>query len=232
MTTTDPSPSPSPAQRVFTLGAHARCEDGVAGTVTRVVVDPRTRTVTHLVLVPAHHNGFGRLVPLDRVEPATDDTGDVVLACTRAELATFDEAEEHRFIPAVGVYGVYDPGQALCWPYYSGGLLGGVGMGGGVGGAPVMTSSETVPLGEVSVHRGEAVHTTDGTVGHLHGLVVNPDDGVSHLLLQQGHLWGRKQVAIPIGAVVSMDDGVALRLSTRQVHDLPEVALHPHAAKG
>ena len=230
MTTTDPNPSPVP--RVFTLGAHARCEDGIAGTVTRVVVDPRTRTVTHLVVVPHRHTGFGRLVPLDRVGPATDDTGDVVLACTRAELATFDEAEEHRFIPAVGVYGAYGPDLVLCWPYYSGGLLGGVGMGGGVGGAPVMISSETVPLGEVSVHRGDAVHTTDGTVGHLHGLVVDPDDGVSHLLLQEGHLWGRKRVAIPIGAVVSMDDGVVVRLSTRQVHDLPEVALHPPVAQG
>jgi hypothetical protein len=80
------------------------------------------------------------------------------------------------------------------------------------------------------VHRGDPVHTTDGTVGHLHGLVVGPDDRVSHLLLQEGHLWGRKQVAIPITAVTTMDDGVALRLTTRQVHDLPEITVLPQPA--
>ncbi len=209
MTTTDPDttdptttdPTTTDHSTTFTLGAHARCSDGAAGRVTRVVVDPRTGAVTHLVVTPRHHDGFSRLVPLDRVAPGpTED--EVTLACTRAELGTFDEPEEHHFLPGGGAYGGYGPGQALSWPYYSAGYLGGLGAGGswvgsggigvGMGGAQPMTSVETVPLGEVSVHRGDAVRTTDGTVGHLHGLVVDQDDPVSHLLLQEGHLWGRK----------------------------------------
>jgi hypothetical protein len=44
-------------------------------------------------------------------------------------------------------------------------------------------------------------------------------------LLDEGHLWGHKQVAIPIGAVAGVEDGVRLPLSKDQVRDLPPVDL-------
>ena len=65
----------------FTIGAEARCSDGVCGEVTRVVVDPVARAVTHLVVEPKHRQGLGRLVPLDLVEDTTDG---VLLRCTTA----------------------------------------------------------------------------------------------------------------------------------------------------
>jgi hypothetical protein len=48
---------------------------------------------------------------------------------------------------------------------------------------------------------------------------------VSHVLLAEGHLWGRKEVAIPISAVRSVEDGIELRLSKKDVADLPPVAV-------
>jgi hypothetical protein len=47
----------------FTIRAGASCSDGVCGEVTRVVVDPVARAVTHLVAEPGHRHGPGRLVP-------------------------------------------------------------------------------------------------------------------------------------------------------------------------
>jgi len=44
---------------------------------------------------------------------------------------------------------------------------------------------------------------------------------VTHVLLREGHLWGRKEVAIPIDAVASLDDGVQLSFTKKQVEDLP-----------
>ena len=35
------------------------------------------------------------------------------------------------------------------------------------------------------------------------------------------HLWGRKQVAIPVSAVASVEDGIRLNITKRQVGDLP-----------
>jgi len=51
---------------------------------------------------------------------------------------------------------------------------------------------------------------------------------VTHVLLQEGHLWGRKEVAIPISAVTGADDGIGLNLTKDQVRDLPPVDInHP-----
>ena len=58
----------------------------------------------------------------------------------------------------------------------------------------------------------------------MQGLVIERDDRrVTHVLLQEGHLWGRKDVAIPIAAVESVDDGVRLTLTKLQVQNLPAV---------
>jgi hypothetical protein len=46
---------------------------------------------------------------------------------------------------------------------------------------------------------------------------------VTHVLLDEGHLWGQKRVAIPIGAATHVDDGVRFSLAKDDVRDLPEV---------
>ena len=38
-----------------------------------------------------------------------------------------------------------------------------------------------------------------------------------HVLLKEGHLWGRKEVAIPVSAVTDVTDGIVLNLTKKQV---------------
>jgi sporulation protein YlmC with PRC-barrel domain len=73
------------------------------------------------------------------------------------------------------------------------------------------------------------VQAADGEIGKVEGLVVEPTRGhVTHILLQEGHLWGRKQVAIPMTAVEAMDDGISVTLSKQEIEALPAVDLsHP-----
>jgi sporulation protein YlmC with PRC-barrel domain len=213
----------------FTIGADASCTDGACGEVTRVVVDPVARALTHLVVEPKHHRGRGRLVPLDLV----DASGDVRLRCTLAEFEKLDRAEEARFLPGSSGYAGYGPDQALSWPYYGSRMPSntnwfGMGRSAPAAKAPRPVVTEAIPLGEVAVRRGEPVHATDGDIGRVQGLVIDPDRQVTHFLLQEGHLWGRKQVAIPIGAVTRVDDGIRLDLTKQEVHDLPPVEIaHP-----
>jgi hypothetical protein len=47
---------------------------------------------------------------------------------------------------------------------------------------------------------------------------------VTHILLKEGHLWGRKQVAIPVSAITSVADGIRLSITKKQVEGLPPVA--------
>jgi sporulation protein YlmC with PRC-barrel domain len=79
----------------------------------------------------------------------------------------------------------------------------------------------------VEVRRGEHVHATDGHIGRVQGLVIDANNHhVTHVLLQEGHLWGRKEVAIPIRAVIGVDDGIQLNITKQQVQDLPPVDIH------
>jgi sporulation protein YlmC with PRC-barrel domain len=204
------------------IGVDAICSDGVCGEVSRVVVDPVAEAITHLVVEPKHRQGLGKLVPLDLVDATPND---VRIRCTTAEFDQLDSAEETQFLPGSSNYSGYGPGQALSWPYY--GLGGGIGMVGssGLGGTiPQTVIYETLPLGEVTVRRGEHVHATDGDIGQVQGLVINAHNHhVTHVLLQEGHLWGRKEVAIPIGAVTGVDDGIRLNITKQEVQDLPSV---------
>ena len=213
----------------FTIGAEVSCSDGVCGEVSRVVVDPVARAVTHLVVEPKHRQGLGRLVPLDLVD---DTTGEIRLRCTMAEFEKLGSAEETQFIPGSSGYAAYGPAQVLSWPYYGlgpggGGLgigLGGVGMGAGLQAVSQTVTYDKLPLGEVAVHRGEQVHATDGDIGQVQGLVIDPGDHhVTHVLLAEGHLWGRKEVAIPISAVTGVEDGIKLNITKDEVKDLPPV---------
>jgi sporulation protein YlmC with PRC-barrel domain len=69
-------------------------------------------------------------------------------------------------------------------------------------------------VGEVAVRRGERARATDGDIGQVEGLVIDPrNHHVTRVLLQEGHLWGRKDVAIPIRAVTRVDDGIRLNIT-------------------
>ena len=216
----------------FTIGTEVSCSDGACGELSRVVVDPVARAVTHLVVEPKHDPGFGRLVPLDLVDATA---AGIRLRCALAEFDKLGPAEETRFIPGGTGSVDYAEGEVLSWPYY------GLGMGGGLvapaGGLGVDMADigqtviyDKIPLGEVSVSRDQPVHATDGNIGRVQGLIIDPrDHHVTHVLLQEGHLWGRKEVAIPISAVSRVDnDGIQLSMAKAGVQDLPPVDIdHP-----
>jgi hypothetical protein len=212
----------------FIIGTDVSCTDGECGQLARVIIDPVARTVTHLAVTPKHHEGLGRLVPIDLVE-AADET--IRLRCTTAEFERLDDAEEDQFLPYTDPESGHT-GGALSWPYY--GLHFDASPVGSTGfatldtpTAPKPVAADRVPLGEVEISRGDQVHASDGPIGVIEGLVVDPrDHHVTHVLLQEGHLWGRKQVAIPISALIHSDAGlIRVGLTKVQVRDLPPVKL-------
>ena len=209
----------------YMIGSEASCSDGVCGEVSRVVVNPVARAVTHLVVEPKGRQGLGRLVPLDLVNATA---GGIRLRCTAAEFEALDPAEETQFVPGTRGYASYGPEQVLVRPYAS--LAGTAGVAGDtVSGVSETVTYDTVPAGEVAVRRGERVHAADDDIGQVEGLVIDPrNHHVTHVLLQEGHLWGRKEVAIPISAVTSVEDGIRLNITKQEVQDLPPVDIdHP-----
>jgi hypothetical protein len=106
-------------------------------------------------------------------------------------------------------------------------LVDGAGLDGGTPAQP--GTRDAVPVGEVNVRRGEPVHAADGDIGRVQGIVIDPGSRhVTHVLLPEGHLWGPKEVAIPVSAVASTSDGIRLNIARQQVQDLPPAGIdHP-----
>ena len=208
----------------YSIGASVRCEDGSCGELSRVVVDPIQRAVTHLVVEPHHRHARARLVPVAMVAAA--DADEVRLRCPLATFRALQRAVESEFVRpddssrsldiwggGMGDTGVLGyPGAAtMIWPHTAG--------------SQVRVVHERVPLGEVEIRRGQQLHATDGTIGKVQGLVVDPtDQAVTHVLLHEGHLWGVKDVAISIAAVTDISyDGVHVSLSKDAITELPDL---------
>lgn len=218
-----------PGQAEFRIGCEVCLPDGSSyGRLLRLVVDPVARQVSHLVVEPSQQP-VGRLVPVDLVAKGGDK---VVLSCGEETVDKLEEAEETRFVQGDADEWGAAPGEVLSWPYFG---LGGAGVGwmgvgalGTVGAemaGPRAVIRDRIPTGEVDIRRGEPVHATDGEIGRVRGLVVDADHNVTHVLLDEGHLWGHKRVAIPISAVTSVENGVHVALSKEAVKELPPVEL-------
>jgi hypothetical protein len=188
----------------FAIGATVSCSDGVCGEVRRMIVDPATDTVTHLVVGPKHRREAGRLVP---IHLADTTAGGIRLRCTKAEFDSFDHAEEPDIAEEEYVGAVFGPRTRAPQPAQRRTVI-----------------QDVVPLGEIQVRPGDRVHAVDGEIGRVQGFFVGPGDGrVTHVLLQEGHLGGRKEVAIPVSAVAGLDLGIRLNITKQQVESLPPV---------
>jgi sporulation protein YlmC with PRC-barrel domain len=188
----------------FTIGADVSCTDGACGKVARLVMDPAVPAVTHLVVDRQYQ---GRRVPIGLVDAAT---GEIRLRCTIAEFENLEPADktvlprENFEEPRWDVLGVAS--RARLSPTS----------------LPPVTY-EALPFGEVAVRGGEHVHATDDDIGQVRGLVIDPGGHhVTHVLLREGHVFGRKEVAIPVSTVTAVgEDGIRLNITKQQVQGLP-----------
>ena len=218
MTTTGPGVIVEPMATEFILGARASCSDGLCGEVVRTILDPGTKTVTHLVIEPRHRKADGRLVPVELVEAGA---GEIRLRCSIAEFGQLQASQEIELAEGLDYSSGYGPDAVMGYGQ-AGVSASGMGIGMSLGHQPSIVTSDNVPEGESEVAVHERVHAVDGEIGRLKGFAVDPaDHRVTHVLLREGHLWGHKEVAIPVSAVVSVDYGIRLNLTKKQVEELP-----------
>ena len=199
------------------IGADASCTDGACGQVSRIIVNPVNREVTHLAVDPAHRRGPARLVPVDLVDATT---GQIRLRCTLAEFRTLRPVQEAESVPDLDPTGQANAPNQVNWAVWMH-----MARDPGESEAPQQVWVNYVPSGEVDIRRDLTVCATDGEIGQVQGLVVDPGGHqVTHVLLHEGHMRGRKEVAIPISAVTKIGTLlIHLSLTKHQVKDLPPV---------
>lgn len=210
------------------LGTKVECADGACGEVGDVVIDPLRRVVTHLVVEPHHRHELARLVPVDDLDaPVDGDDGDgsVRLRHPSASLRAYPEVNESVFVRLgewpplvdereIGVStvltvpfsDVVDVGIIPFATFEPSGML---------------VAFDRIPVDQVEIRRGSEVEAKDGRmVGKVGGFVVGPAGAISHLVLERGRLWGRREVSIPVDAIARLhSDRIELEL------DLDPIAL-------
>lgn len=195
----------------LSIDAEVWCTNGVAGRSTYVVLNPATLRVTHVVVKEGSFPWLERLVPVEMVAETSPDQ--IRLDCTNEELQRLESFVETEFVPGQYPYGDYDLGQYRLWPYVF------------PENEPLPVEHERVPPGELAVRRGNHVRATDGDVGQVDEFVIDREtERITHLVLREGHLWGQKDVLIPVSEIGQIDeDNVFLTLSKEEVANLPTI---------
>ena len=194
------------------LNAEVHCADGVCGRSTYVIVNPVNEQVTHVVVREEWFPHAEYLVPLSLVIESTPDI--IHLRCTKDELIMQEPFTEVEYVEGDLPGFRYERDDFMMWPYnvpeeYE----------------AIPVEIERVPLGELAVRRGAHVAAADGRVGRVDEFLVDPvSEHITHLILRKGHLWGQKDVTIPVSEIARIEeDTVYLKLTKEQIGALPMI---------
>ena len=217
------------------LGKPVNCTDGPFGKLADVVIDPTKRVVTHLIVEPDDDHDKARLVPIELASAEEGETPAIAVRCSVEEAGRLEPVEETAYI-RLGESPDLEPGwdmgveTVLAEPYYYYGTVGGLGYETGPADYDphVSVTYDRIPKGEVEIRRASDVTSADGDhLGKVDGFLVGDDDAITHFVLERGHLWGRREVTIPINAVAQVfTDAVTLSLTKDEVGELPSVRVH------
>jgi PRC-barrel domain len=206
------------------LNVEVHCSDGLCGQSSAIILNPVTEEVTHFVLKLSGLLGDEYLVPLDAIFES--DSGVIRLRWSRTDLAQAEPFVKTVFIGKDESTFLAESLSAptYLWPYS---------MAGGDSYQPAMMASlydqvEQIPAGELAVRRGTDVEATDGRVGRVDEFLIDPVTGhITHLVLRKGHLWGERDVTIPVSEIERVTaEAVHLKLDKAAVNDLPAITVH------
>jgi sporulation protein YlmC with PRC-barrel domain len=190
------------------IDAEVQCSDGPGGRSMLVIINPTTKTVTNIVVRERQDPHTERLVPIRYVVDTNHDF--IRLSCTRHRLSEMREFIQTEFVRGdVAEFGDYDAYMlhAYVVPRW------------------IATKHKSIPRGELAIHRGARVRTTDGKVGQVDEFVVEPTSGdITHLMMRDGHLWEPEEITIPVSVIERIEDNtVFLKLDKAGVEALPTV---------
>jgi hypothetical protein len=199
----------------ISINAKVSCLDGPCGQSILVILKPTTQEITHLVISNEAIPETEYLVAIDLIAESSPDN--IRLNCSIEDLAKMPVFARSQFVPSdlIGFAG----SSYMMWPYY-------VPMA-----AYISREMEHIPAGELAIRRGARVEASDGHAGRVDEFLINPEnDCISHLVMREGHLWGRKDVTIPISDIDHFaDNTVYLKLNKQAIENLPGIPVHNRA---
>jgi uncharacterized protein YrrD len=209
-------------------GSRVIASDGnELGILKELVIDPRSRVVTHLVVQS------GLLFPDDKLIPAefVAEAGGAEITLSVPQDAILDQhAADYRqdeYVP------LEDSGlleltgaEARVWARPPAVGLAQVPMPSVVppGIGPLPPEPEVVvPFDEITLESGSRVRAADGKpIGTIHECVTDDDENITHLLIREGTIFSVPKL-IPVDWIARIEDNeVVLAVSAQTVERLPE----------
>ena len=186
------------------LNAKVSCLDGPCGKSLCLVIMPTNEKITHVVIGDGLFPETEYLVPVDRIAKSTPET--ILLNFNQQDLSKMSVFNQVEFIPS---------GSSMMWPYAT------------PGAGYIEIDHEHIPANELAIRRGASVEATDGHVGRVDEFLINPiDNAITHLVLREGHLWGQKNITIPMSQINRIEENtVWLKLDKHNIETLPAIPI-------
>ena len=91
--------------------------------------------------------------------------------------------------------------------------------------APMGPAIRPIPPGQLAVRRGARVRATDGPVGRIDEFLVDTEKcHITHLVLREGNLLGKKSITIPVSEIDHIEEKVVhLKIDKKAVRMMPTI---------
>jgi osmotically-inducible protein OsmY len=207
------------------IGACVLCQDGEAGRLRYVVVDPVTDAITDLIVEHGHLLKRNIVVPLGWV--ARSDAEQIVLDAALDDLKTlpiYREVEYMRPDPTYRPVHGHRLEDTRVWmgPYAEIG-----------GGRPYFVERVRLGIGadeSVLIQRGLRVFASDGhKIGTIHHLVADEQHRLAHVVIRGGDVLHREYRMVPVDQIETISEaGVQLKVDVAALEQAPRY--HPPAS--
>jgi len=208
----------------ISLNARVNCSDGPIGKSVRVIVNPVTATVTHFTVRPDGMGESEHIVPIKDID--VSDAAAIKLNVSKNEFYLYPLFESHRFLDmeqagqsSGDIESLPEAHKAMdhvIWPFVT-----------AEGHFGTYVDVPQIPADELAIQRGTPVEASDGQVGEVWELVIDPETTqVTHLVLRKGHIFGHHDIAVPIADLDRVDEGIVyLKIDKAAVKKLPDIRI-------
>ncbi|HET7087727.1 MAG TPA: PRC-barrel domain-containing protein [Anaerolineae bacterium] len=208
----------------FTQGANVVTAQGQdVGNIDRVVIDPRSKEVTHIVVRKGLLSTQDKVVPIDLIAAATADR--ITLREDAADPQALPDFEEEYYVASGEDGAPPDPPlgslPGLYWyPPVAGGQIGYLFERSRQ--APITQIQRNIPEGMVALKEGAKVISADDRyVGKIERVLIDPQaDRATHFLISKGLLLKETKI-VPVQWVTNIgEDEVHLAVRSRLLNEL------------
>ena len=212
----------------FEKGASVYTAEGdKVGEIERVVLDPETREVTHVIVEKGFLFTVDKVVPVSLVGVTTEDR--VTLREDAGELEALPDFVKTDYVPVISQEAEISEGGAVYWYPPIGAQWGAAGGYGPQYGYPpippyVVKTERRIPEGTVALEEGARVISKGGEhVGDVEAVLTDPEaDRVTHLVISKGFLLTEEKLIPTSWISTVMSDEIHLLVGASQVESLED----------